>query len=145
MRDHLASFQDEMEASLASSTDIVAQGSLLWRMVYTVVDKFRAAYPEFIVVRHEDLSRQPKAEFGHLYTALGLAFSPKVQKTLRNSSRSSNPEELSPARVHAVHLDSRASLSNWKKRLTDEEIERIRTLTAGVATKFYPEESWVQI
>jgi hypothetical protein len=145
MRDYLEPFRGEMEASLDVPDDIIRQGSLLWRMVYTVVESFRETHPEFLVVRHEDLSSQPEAEFGKLYSSLGLAFSPRIQQALVNSSQSSNPEELSARKVHAVNLDSRANLSNWKKRLMDEEIQRIQLLTMDVAEKFYPEESWKKI
>jgi hypothetical protein len=142
MRDHLESFRDEMEKTLLKPQDVIGQGSLLWRMVYSVVDGFRITNPDFIVVRHEDLSRQPVDGYRTLFNTLGLAFTPKVQQTLLNSSQSSNPAEVSKQRVHAVKLDSQANLSNWKKRLNDAEIGRIRSLTADVAQKFYPEESW---
>ncbi len=142
MRNHLEPFWGEMEVILDSGDDVIAQGSLLWRMVYTVVDGFRSAYPEFVVVRHEELSRQPEDRFRDLYAFLGLAFTPKVQQALKNSSWSGNPEELSTRKVHAVNLDSQANLSNWKKRLTHAEIKRIRDLTEDVAVNFYPEESW---
>ncbi|HBY06402.1 MAG TPA: sulfotransferase family protein, partial [Chloroflexi bacterium] len=36
MRDHLEPYQAEMEALLATPEDVIGQGSLLWRMVYTV-------------------------------------------------------------------------------------------------------------
>ena len=139
MRDHLEPFRGEMEAC---PEDVIAQGSLLWRMVYSVVDRFRAAYPEFRVVRHEDLSRQPEEGFRALYAALGLDFTPRVRQTLFKSSQRGNPRELDPRRVHAVNLDSAANLSNWKKRLTPEEISRIRRLTADIVPLFYLEETW---
>ena len=142
MRDYLEPFRDEMEATLDAPKDVIAQGSLLWQMVYTAVDSFRNSHPEFVVVCHEELSCDPEGEFRDLYAHLGLAFTPKVQHALINSSQRGNPEELSTHRVHAVQLDSRANLSNWKKRLTIEEIKRIRNITEAVAKKFYNEESW---
>ncbi len=142
MRAHLEPYRAEMERMLDFPGDVIGQGSLLWRMIYALVDGFRAAYPNFGVVRHEDLSRQPVEGFRALYAALGLRFTPKVQQTLQNSSREGNPGEVSTRDRHAVKLDSVANLSNWQKRLTEDEIARIRDLTADVAAKFYPEESW---
>jgi hypothetical protein len=165
MRDHLEPFRGEMERMLVTPQDLIGQASLLWRMIYAIVDKFRDAYPEFFVVRHEDLSRQPLEGFRDLYSSLGLPFTPKVQQTLMNVSRSSNPEELSAQRVHSVKLDShvsrssnpeelsaqrvhsvkldsQANLTNWRKRLTVAEIHRIRELTADVAGSFYSENFW---
>jgi hypothetical protein len=39
-------------------------------------------------------------------------------------------------------LDSRASIDNWKKRLSPQEITRIREMTEGVSDLFYSDESW---
>lgn len=142
MRDHLEPFRAEMEQQIAAPQNVIDQGSLLWRMVYAVVDGFRAAHPEFVMVRHEDLSRQPLAGFRDLYASLGLVFTPEVQQALAEASQRGNPEELSTQRVHAVKLDSRANLDNWRKRLTEAEISRVRDLTAEVADKFYSENFW---
>jgi hypothetical protein len=142
MRDHLEPYRAEMERQISAPQDVIDQGSLLWRMVYAVVDGFRAAYPDFVVVRHEDLSCQPLERFRDLYASLGLDFTPEVQQALAEASQSSNPEELSAQRVHAVKLDSRANLDNWRKRLTEAEVSRICGLTAEVAGKFYAENFW---
>jgi hypothetical protein len=139
IRDHLTPFREDM---LADPGDVIAQGSCLWRMIYTVVQGFRDAHPEFVVVRHEDLSRQPESGFRDLYGTLGLRYTPKVQAALVQSSQRGNPDELSAHRVHSVRLDSQANLSNWKKRLTSDEIERIRALTTDTAAYFYSQESW---
>jgi hypothetical protein len=139
MRDYLEPFRDDM---LAQPGDVIAQGSLLWRMVYTVVNGFQKSHPEFIVVRHEDFSRQPEDEFRDLFASLGLVFSRRIQNTIIKSSQGGNPEELSARRVHAVKLDSQANLTNWQNRLTNDEVSRIRHLTSDIASKFYPEESW---
>ncbi|MFM8322191.1 MAG: hypothetical protein ACKOC5_14860, partial [Chloroflexota bacterium] len=77
-----------------------------------------------------------------LYAGLGLDFTPQVQHTILTSSSSENPGELSKKKVHSVRLDSRANLYNWKKRLTPEEIRRIRHLTEDLAAHFYPEIEW---
>jgi hypothetical protein len=142
MRDHLEPFRGEMEKMIAVPRDLIGRASLLWRMVYSVVDRFRGTHPDFIMVCHEDLSLQPIEGFRDLYTSLGLGFTPEVQQTLMDASQSSNPEELSTQRVHAVKLDSWANLTNWRKRLTETEINRIQDLTADVAEKFYPENFW---
>jgi len=94
-----------------------------------------------IVLRHEDLSRDPLAGFARAYESLGLAYTAQVQERIGASSSSENPAELSRQKVHAVKLDSRANLDNWKKRLTADEISRIRKMTEDVAQLYYP-EAW---
>ena len=139
MRDFLEPFREDM---LANPGDVISQGSLLWRMVYSVVNVFQSSCPEYMVVRHEDLSRDPVGGFRDLYESLGLVFSRRVQQTLIKSSQGGNPDELTSRRVHAVKLDSQANLSNWKKRLTEAEVHRIRHFTSDIASKFYSEKFW---
>jgi len=140
MRDHLEADRADMESMPAD--DIVGQSALLWRMIYRTVHATRELIPTIEVVRHEDLSLDPVAGYKSLYDSLGLTFDEKVRDTILNSSSSENPTELSKKKVHSVKLDSRANMSNWKKRLTPEEITRIRKLTEDVSHLFYSDTEW---
>jgi hypothetical protein len=140
MRDHLESDRAEMESMPAD--DIVGQSALLWRMIYRSVHTTRELFPHFKIVRHEDLSLDPVAGYKSLYESLGLTFDEKVRDTILNASSSENPTELSKKKVHSVKLDSRANMDNWKKRLTPEEITRIRKLTEDVSHLFYADTEW---
>lgn len=130
------------EMEMAATDDIIGQASLLWRMIYRVVARMMKLHPSFVVVRHEDLSRDPISGYQDLYAALGLDFTPKVERAILNASSSGNPPELSKEKVHAVKLNSRANLDNWKKRLSEEEVTRIRKVTGKVANLFYSGEEW---
>jgi len=140
MRDYLETDRAEIESM--PPEDIIGQASLLWRIVYRVVALTRKQHPDFIVVRHEDLSLDPLAGYRQLYEVLGLDYTDKVQQTILNSSSSENPAELSKKKVHSVKLDSRANMDNWKKRLGTEEIARVRRITGEVAHIYYPEQEW---
>ena len=140
IRDRVSAYQDEMKSIKAD--DVIGQASLLWKIIYRSVHSTLSLNPDFIVVRHEDLSRDPAGGFRDLYAKLGLDYTPKVEKTILNSSSSENPVELSRKKVHSVKLDSRANMDNWKKRLTEEEIKRIRQMTEDVSSLFYPDGEW---
>jgi hypothetical protein len=140
MRDHLEA--DRAEMKKMQTDDIVGQSALLWRMIYRSVHATRSLFPDFKVVRHEDLSLDPVAGYKSLYESLGLSFDDKVRDTILNSSSSENPSKLGKNRTHSVKLDSRANLSNWKKILTSEEIIRIRKLTEDVSHFFYSDNEW---
>ncbi len=140
MRDHLEADRVEMEKTPAD--DVIGQAALLWRMIYRVVHAAAELHPDFKVVRHEDLSRDPVSGFNELYRSLGLSFTRQVQKTILNSSSSENPSELSKKKVHAVKLDSRANMENWKKRLSADEIARIRSVTESVSQLYYSDVNW---
>jgi hypothetical protein len=108
--------------------------------VYAVVDQMRRSHPQFIVVRHEDLSIDPVAGYRKLYDALGLTFTPQAQEAIIAASSSENPKEVSSKTAFDVRVDSRANLQNWKRRLQPEELERIYELTQDVVGLYYPGE-----
>jgi len=133
---------DRAEMEAAQKDDILGGAALLWRMVYRVVARMMKLYPSFVVIRHEDLSHDPVSCYRDLYAALDLDFTPAVERAILGASSSDNPTELSKSKVHAVKLDSRANLDNWKKRLSPDEILRVRKITGKTAKLFYSDEEW---
>ena len=140
MRDHLESFRGAMQS--AEAGDVVGQAGLLWAIIYKTLQNLRLTIPILQVVRHEDLALDPVGGFRELYMHLGLEFTDGAKRAIVESSSPENPAELSKRRVHSVKLDSRASLQNWKSRLSGEEVARVRQLTDGVVQLYYPESSW---
>lgn len=142
MQDWLEPFRPEIEQVASDPSDAIGQNSLLWRLVYSVVENLLASRPDFILVRHEDLSLDPLEGFGALYAGLGLAYTEEARRKVRSSTNSENPGELKRSSAHAVRLDSRANLDNWKRRLSAAEIGRIRQITEETALHFYSDLSW---
>lgn len=142
MRDWLEPFRSQMDAADKNSFDLVNRASLLWSIIYQVVDQYRQSHPVFTILRHEDLSLQPLESFEELYKNLGLPFNPRARKRIRRATSQRNPSEISAQSKYSVNLDSRANIKNWQARLTPEEIARIRTLTESVAARFYFDQDW---
>ena len=142
MRDLLECFRTDIEKAAHGTSDSIVQNSLLWRLVYTVVRRFQTLHPEFRIVRHEDLSLNPKEAYRTLYQDLGLNFSPRSEKVILSSSSSENPNELSRRGVHSTQLNSLENLTNWKKRLSASEIARVRALTEDLVSELYPDLEW---
>lgn len=148
MRDWLLPFQDDMEGVITENkaaeayATIIDRASLLWRMAYQVVDTLRQQFPQIQVIRHEDLSLDPIPGYQALYTHLGLKFTPVVQKAILQSSSAENPKEVSQKKIFSTSLDSRANLSNWKRRLTPQEVARIHQVTGPTAALYYPDYTW---
>ena len=148
MRDYLEAYREQMSAIKAD--DVIGQAALLWKMIYHSVhttlrhaqDDARSLNPDIQVVRHEDFSRDPLNQYRDLYAALGLGFTSRVQRVIMNASNSENPAELSLKKTHSVKLDSAANIKNWKKRLSAEDLKRIRNMTEGVADTYYSNEEW---
>ena len=140
MRDHLEKYRGLMRSDEVA--DVIGQAGLLWSIIYETLQILKVNIPVLHIVRHEDLALDPVDSFRQLYSRLGLEYTGRAQRAITESSSSENPVELSGRSVHSVKLDSRASLNNWKHRLSADEIARLRKLTDGVAQLYYPEESW---
>ncbi len=142
MRDCLNPYRAEILAVQQTPDDIIAQGSLLWKLIYQIAFECQEHTPGVNFTRHEDLSLEPVEGYRRLYDTLGLHFNSKVEKAILESSSSENPKELSNGKAHGTRLDSRSNLKNWKRRLTTDEIDRIQELTGESAVRFYPEPDW---
>lgn len=142
MRDWLEPFRAEMERAVDAPDEVVAGAALLWKIIYTVVARLQDEHPDFLLVRHEDLSLDPVGGYQELYSALGLTFTMKARESILASSSAENPKEVSQKAVHSVRLDSRSNLENWKRRLSQEEIRQVREITADLAERYYPGADW---
>lgn len=140
MQAHLEPFREAMSSITAG--DILAQGALLWTMIYSTVRKFQEQDPRIIIVRHEDLSLDPESRFGELFGQLDLEYTPRALKFVVESSGESNPGELAAGHTHSVKLDSRSNVESWKKRLSSAEVQQIISASGRVASLYYPEQDW---
>jgi len=140
MKKHLAQYEDQM---LVPNKDIIEEGSLLWCCIHTVINYYQHRYPNWIYKRHEDISTNPITEFRALYKMLGLEFTHRIEKKIIQMTSFTNPSEvLNNKQVHQLKRNSRANIKSWKKRLTPEEIQKVRSITEPVARYFYSDEDW---
>lgn len=124
--------------------ELVEQGALLWRAIAETALENRASFPRVRIVRHEDLVENPIAGFADLYGELGLSFNQRARRRVERSTSQRNPREAAVADIHQIELDSRASLLNWTRRLTSEEVASIRELAQPVLARLYLEDDWVE-
>jgi hypothetical protein len=137
----LKEYRSEITNYARSPRDIIDQASLLWKVIYSRVYDYRKNHPDWIFVRHEDISLQPKESFEFLYRRLGLRWTEQTERTMWSYSSSRYPAE-SPQGKTRLKLDSPKSILNWKKRLTPQEIERIKMEVSSVAARYYSESEW---
>ena len=77
-----------------------------------------------------------------MYDYLGLEFTPKIEQQVRNFSNSGNMAEAQTNKAVELKRNSRAIITDWKKRLSQEEISVIKNITGELALKYYPENEW---
>jgi Sulfotransferase family len=138
MNERLERFRPDMEKAVGS-TDIVEQGSLLWRIVYECVAEDLVEFP-VCLARHEDLSQRPIQEYAQLYKLLNLPFNDKAHRMIERHTSHQNVKEVSVKNPFEIRLDSRANLVNWRRRLDREEVDRILSATRPLVDRFYPDE-----
>jgi hypothetical protein len=136
----LRTYEDEIRQQAREPGEILAQAALLWRILYRAVEGYRERHPDWIYLRHEDASADPRGTFEQLYARLGLELTESARETIERSSDSDNPADLrSP---HSVELASAASLGRWREQLEPGEVELLRERTSDVWPRFYSEEDW---
>jgi hypothetical protein len=142
LRDHLGEYRDQILEYARSDQPLVDQAALLWKVLYSTVLRYRAAHPDWLVCRHEDISADPVAAFRMLYERLGLTFTPEAESVVRSHSSASNPAEAAPMDDSSIARDSRSNAWGWKSRLTQAEVEHLRARVEDVSSHFYAEADW---
>jgi hypothetical protein len=140
MEQYLGKFRSEIEEYSEKQKDIIDQGILLWNCMHHTINLYRENNPTWLFIKHEDLSLDPLSCFKTIYKDLGLQFTPKVRKKIIKSSGSHNPVEQQ--KENEFLRNSRENIYNWKKRLSPDEIMRIRRGTAEISRFFYDEQEW---
>ena len=103
-----------------------------------------------MVVRHEDLSKEPVPGFRSLFQRLGMPYSSAAHRAVIRATTGRSKErgwswQVSSAGVAKTAyrpLDARENVTKWKRRLSAAEVREINERTADVATHFYSDEDW---
>ena len=137
MRERLERFRPELEAAVRNHDDIVGQGSLLWRMIYGVLDGYNGNIAERIaIVRHEDLSLHPLESFEALYERVDLPMTNEARRMIVDFTGKQNPLKSRP-RTPTLGRLIVGRTSPTGLRLQADEINRIRELTEDVWPRYY--------
>jgi hypothetical protein len=130
----LAPFAKDIEKYAKTPPDIIEQGILLWNIDYYILEQYEKNHPDWIIIKHEDLSLDPVNGYKEMFEKLNLHFGTAIENKIRESSSASKAEHLK--------RDSKKNIHTWKKRLSPEEIERVKKGTESVWGKYYSEEDW---
>jgi hypothetical protein len=142
MRDYLFPFEEEITDYATQERDTIDQASLIWKLIHFVISKFKDKNPNWIYLRHEDISKDPLLEFKSLFEKLDLKFSSKIESYVLEYCTSNQSNEAPEGVLHYLKRDSRSNIFNWKNRLSDNEIFRIRQNVESVSKLFYGTHEW---
>ncbi len=138
MSDYLYPYENEM---INVSNDIISTGALLWNCFHSVIHQFQLKFPDWLYMKHEELSKHPHENFKNLCKYSGLDYNNKIQSYVNETTLGSNAD-VPNKKIHQFVRDSKSSIKNWKNRLTKNEINQIRKLTEEVSSHFYSDDDW---
>ncbi len=142
MKTILFDFKDELEEFSKNKKDIIDQGILLWKLLYSTVLSYQVEHPEWYIVRHEDLSLNPEEEFEKMLDFLNIRMTDKIQKYIQKTTNDSNATDAATNVVHQLNRNSQENIKVWKNRLTEDEINRIKDGVESVSKFFYTDSDW---
>ena len=137
---YLGVFEEEIREFAKEEKSIIDQAILLWNCIHHTVIVYQQDHPEWLFVRHEDLSNDPQGHFESIFSKFDLDFTPRVKSAIAENSGSHNPSEQQPG--NKFKRDSKANIYNWKKRLSRDEIESIKDKTNEISSTFYENHEW---
>jgi hypothetical protein len=145
VHDHLEPYVERMRA-LVGSEDWLARMCLLWEATYDVVDRVFRPMPGVNLIAYESLVQDPLDRFADLYGRLGLTWSDDSAARVREATteRSGSAKKFGwsfrggISRTAYQPQGATAALSAYRTRLSPDEVERVRELTADVASRVLP-------
>lgn len=133
---------DDLPLLTKSWPDPVQPLAVLWRVAYKVLLRQAQQRPDWHVVTHETLSAEPIPSFRHLYDALGLPWSARVENAIRKMTRPGNPAEARHGKVQDFRRDSAALFRLRRDALPLARRRLIFDLVADVAAPYYNRDSF---
>jgi len=127
LKDSYASVKDKKK-------DLIGSAIKGWMLLTKVISHYKASHPDWIYVRHEDLSLDPLGKFDELFDILNLDFNNKAKDFIKISTSGESTE--------GVIRDSKTNIKKWKTQLSSAEINRIKDETANLWPLFYEEKDW---
>jgi hypothetical protein len=135
MRGPLRPFEAEIQSACEEPGDLVDQGILTWNVLHSAILDYQRRYPSWAFVRYEDLASEPVSGFQELYEYLGLRMDRGIEASIKEYTSAENPAEAETTAYGP--RDAKKGLSNWEKRLSPGEIERVKLKTEEMAVHFY--------
>jgi len=142
MRDYLHPFESEIKKFTVTEYDLIDQAILLWNIIHYMICYYKQRHPNWIFLRHEDISYDPLKGFASIFRRLNLEWSNDIENEVAVYCNSNNPTERNSDTEDFFKRNSKLNIWNWKTRLTEPEIFRISTQTQEISKEFYSDEDW---
>jgi len=136
MDGYLSGFKQAIEKQSKSQGDIIDQGILLWNLFNQYTYDMKAKHPEWVFLKLEDFNAQPLVEFEKLCKTFDINVTQGMRDKVIDMTSANNPVESKKEVIHSLNRNSKKQNDIWRKRLTDDESERIQNETEKVRNYF---------
>jgi hypothetical protein len=139
----LKTFVPAIQALAHKRPTVMEDANLLWRICHSVIRQYQSEHPEWIFLRHEDLSREPLHRFAALFGALHLEFGETSRAFVMDHCFDPGPRTdlTADGEPYSVKRNSASNLWQWRVRLTKDEIA-LACRDLEDFEYFYPEPEW---
>ena len=117
--------------------DINDRLALLWNALHVVILRYQNQYPKWLFIKYEDIAMNPVIGFSRIFDYLRLGLNRDILDYIKCYTSAENSTE--PFSTAYRPRDPASCLHNWRERLSDHEVERVKIATSGVARVVYPE------
>jgi len=137
INDLLSPYRDKIDEFAKNENDIIDQAILLWNVMHHVISRYKRLHPDWLFVKHEELSRNPKEGYRKIYNHCNLNWSKDVELIINKYSNSENKKEVAPKEFDNLKRNSKDLINLWKDRLSNDEIKRVYDGTSDIRLLFY--------
>lgn len=141
MDTYFRDFKAEIEDYTQGSYDIIDKLSLLWKLIYSVVARYQQRYPNWLILRYEDICSNPVTNFDNIFRHCKLEKTAEVSAFIKESTGAAQPKNIFK-NIHSIKRDTQKQVAIWKQRLSQAEIDRVRSRVESVSSIFYADADW---
>jgi len=139
VEDFFADEPDYLEQKWSNPIEITAA---YWRAVHKVFFTQSKNYPDWHIVKHEDLSQDPVAVFNDLYQKLNLPWSDSIERQIIEMTGAKGSNKVTSGKVHSLRRNSSEIFQASIESLSIEERQAIFDIVQDVALPIYSRESF---
>jgi hypothetical protein len=136
----LAPYADEIRTFAREERSLLEQGILLWKLIHHAIAEFRDRRRDWLFMRLEDLGSEPLALYTEIFDHVGVPLDEAVRARIVEHSSADNPDQATD--MASTKRNSAEAVVAWKRRLSDDQVEQIRSGVEPRASAFYGAEDW---
>lgn len=129
MNDYLQPF----ESTIDKAQGFWQRIGMFWGAFYYIMLEQQRRHPEWIVIQHEELCRDPIGQYRQLFEQLNIKWTAKTDYFLKASTTRNSKKAFIPKRISEKEPDK------WKNNLNPQQIEQIMEFVRPFNIPYYLE------